>query len=137
MTCTNNFVSLNLTNLEKSILNSSCVLKLYCEKSNIRVVRLETADGKLVASGKGFSIIPNLEKLSKQELKIGYELPFSPKIVDTKLDYQLLSGATVTIERISSNLLSGIVKDWYGTILFTTRCTNLSFLLSIIERHFQ
>lgn len=137
MTCTNNFVSLNLTNLEKSILNSACVLRLYCENHNTRVVRLETLDGKFVTSAKGFSIIPNLEKLSKQKLKIGYELPFSPKIVDTNLDYQILSGSTVTIERISSNLLSGIVRDWCGTILFTARCTNLSFLLSIIEKHFQ
>lgn len=154
MTDANNFASLNLTNLEEFILTSSCVLKLYCKNFNIRVVRLETEDGKLVASGEGFSIIPNLEKLSEQgdtlervllnlrklsdqKKNLDCILPFSHEIVDTPLGYQILSGAKVTIKRISPCLLTAIVEDWNDDILYTGDHANLSTLLSMIDEHFQ
>lgn len=133
----NNFASLKLKNLEESILTTSYVLKLFCKNYNTRVVQLETADGNLVAFGEGFSIIPNLKKLSEQKVKMGCELPFCPKLVDTNIDFQILSGATVTIKKSPPLLLSAIVEDWNGDILYVGEDSNLSTLLATIEKKFQ
>ena len=133
----NNFAGLKLNNLRKSILTNSYVLKLFCKNFNTRVVQLETADGTLVAFGEGFSIIPNLKKLSEQKVEIGCKLPFSPKLADTKLDFQLLRGATVTIKKAEPSLLTAIVEDWNGDILFTGSSVSLSTLLFRLEKKVQ
>ena len=133
----NNFTGLNLNNLEDSILTDSYVLKLFCKNFNSRTVQLETADGNIVAFGEGFSIIPNLKKLSEQKVKIGCKLPFSPEIVDTQIDFQILSGAIVTIKKAGPSSLTAIVEDWNGDILFTDSSVNLSTLLSRLEKKAQ
>ena len=133
----NNFAGLELNNLRKSILTNSYVLKLFCKNFNTRVVQLETADGTLVALGEGFSIIPILKKLSEQKVKIGCKLPFSPKLDDTELNFQLLRGATVTIKKEDPSLLTAIVKDWNGNILFTGSSVSLSALLFRLEKKVQ
>ena len=133
----NNFAGLNLNNLEEILLTTSYVLKLFCKDFNTRMIQLETADGKLVALGRGFSIIPNLKKLSNLKNETKCKLPFSAEIVDTNLDFQVLSGATVTIKRSSPYLLTAIVEDWNGDILYAGEDSNLSTLLSTIETEFQ
>lgn len=137
MTTANNFVSLNLSYLEKSILNDSCILKLYSKNFNIRVVRLETKDGKIHSVVNGFSFINCLQKLNEDYQKGDFpdKPPFVPTIIDSNLDFRIIHHSeklTIT-KKTASSCLSGVLKDYRDKILLKEDSPHLTELLSKID----
>lgn len=137
MTTANNFVSLNLSYLEESILNGSCILKLYSKNFNIRVVRLETKDGKIHSVVKGFSFINCLQRLNEDCQKGNFpdNPSFVSTIIDSNLDFRIIHHSeklTIT-KKTASSCLSGVLKDYRDKILLKEDSPHLTELLSKID----
>lgn len=130
---TNNFVGLNLANLERAILEKNYVLKLFRVGSNLRAVRLEDPTGKLVTCGEGISLIPTLEKVNKNlDDHLLYKAPSSYKILDSHLDNRIINGSKLTIRR-SEIYIRGTLTDWDDKVLLIKQTSHLMRLLVNIE----
>lgn len=134
MTNANNFASLNLSKLEKLILNDSCTLE-FSTNLNVRTLRLRAKDGKSLIALQGFTFIPCLLKLeailnqTDDYMHLSINNCFVRGIVDTKLDAYVLAGATINIQKSPSGQLLMTLGNKDIHLLFQREDTNFSLLL--------
>ena len=139
MTSANNFASLNLSKLEKCILEDSCTLEFSCSNFNVRTLRLKSRDGKSIVAVQGFTYIPCLLKLesilnqSDSNISIDVNNYFVRGIIDTKLDSYVFTGATINIQKSSSGQLLITLENKDINLLFQKEDSNIAFLLDKAE----
>ena len=139
MTRANNFAQLNLTKLEKCILEKVYTLNFSCLGYNVRTLRLES-DGNLILSVQGFTFIPCLEKLEStidnpnENIGLDNKTCFVPGIVDTDLDSRIFARAILTFQKSSSNRFLAILEDGDKNLLLREEDTKLALLLDKINR---
>ena len=131
MTRANNFAQLNLTKLEKCILEKVYTLNFSCLGYNVRTLRLES---------EGFTFIPCLEKLEStidnpnENIGLDNKTCFVRGIVDTDLDSRIFARAILTIQKSSSNRFLAILEDGDKNLLLREEDTKLALLLDKINR---
>ena len=139
MTNANNFASLNLSKLEKSILEDSCTLEFSCSNFNVRTLRLRGRDGKLIIALQGFTYIPCLIKLeailnqTDDDISFDVNNCFVRGIIDTKLDAYVFAGATINIQKSSSGQLLITLENKDINLLLQREDLNIAFLLDKVE----
>lgn len=135
MTNVNNFVDLNLTNLENAILKENYVLKFFREGSNLRVVRLEDCNGNFVSIEKGISLIPTIQRADESFI-IGQtddEPTKGYKITDCNLDNLILKGSELIIKKLHSSLTATIKIPKKAQLFFGSNKFLVALLANVEE----
>ena len=133
MTNVNNFVDLNLTNLENAILKENYFLKFFREGINLRVVRLEDCNGNFVSIEKGISLIPAIQRADESFI-IGQtddERTKGYKVIDSTLDMLIVRNSVLTIKKLESSLTASIKIPKKAQISFGRNNSLVSLLANI------
>ena len=135
---TNNFVGLNLLNLQDAIFEKNYVLKFFRNGSNQHIIRLENQKGKLIACEIGIGLIPTLEKLNKYcDDNLCYKDVLSNTFINTNLDRFIIKGGGKLTIKKNEIYIRGIVKTWEDNTKLIKQSAHLIHLLTNIERELQ
>lgn len=131
----NNFVGLNLENLENAILKENYILKFFRIGSNLRVVRLEDKKGNLICTRKGISLIPTIQRVDESFIIDQLEsCPItSYKVIDSTLDFFITGGSLFTIKKKHSSLTASIKNRKHEQLYFGYNDSLVNLLSNVEE----
>lgn len=134
----NVFKEVDLTGIEKAVIQDDCVARTFRSGGGLRVMRIEKKDQEstLVGYGEHITFIPMLDKASKDYNMGGsrYESEYytGSSNADSMLDVWTLQGGRVFVEKEQDGLKVSL-RYFTGRVVFEATGVCLSDALGVIE----